>query len=160
MNYILSCWLGMEASICKMINSCNSHHISSYHTSLDHLVPVWFQLRHPHFAFSVFFFFFFSCTWTVKSHDFTVYETKKILFMHYLYTVHRSHNTIYIFKNYFATIFSVFNFSNNKFNPNRPLTSILMQHMVLLQSIALLTRCSVGNDSWKWCACLCAYLPE
>ena len=29
------------------------------------------------------------------------------------------HNTIYTFKNYFATMFSVF--SNNKFNPNKPL---------------------------------------
>ena len=29
-----------------------------------------------------------------------------------------SHSTIHTFKNYFATIFSVFNFSNNKFNPN------------------------------------------
>ena len=29
-----------------------------------------------------------------------------------------SHNTIHIFKNYFATIFSVFSFSNNKFNSN------------------------------------------
>ena len=27
---------------------------------------------------------------------------------------------IYTFKNYFATVFSVFSFSNNKFNPNTP----------------------------------------
>ena len=32
----------------------------------------------------------------------------------------RSHDTIYIFKNYFDTVFSVFSFSNNKFNPNKP----------------------------------------
>ena len=33
-----------------------------------------------------------------------------------------SHNTIYTFENYFATVFSVsvFNFSKNKFNPNTP----------------------------------------
>ena len=31
-----------------------------------------------------------------------------------------SHDTIHIFKNYFATMFSVFSFNNNKFNPNRP----------------------------------------
>ena len=43
--------------------------------------------------------------------------------MHCAYTVHilkniknGSHDTIYIFKNYFVTVFSVF--SNNKFNPN------------------------------------------
>ena len=29
-----------------------------------------------------------------------------------------SHGTIHTFKNYFATVFSVFSFSNNKFNPN------------------------------------------
>ena len=34
-----------------------------------------------------------------------------------------SHGTIYTFKNYFATVFSVFNFQlqQNKFYPNRPL---------------------------------------
>ena len=31
-----------------------------------------------------------------------------------------SHNTIHTFKNYFAIIFSVFSFNNNKFNPNEP----------------------------------------
>ena len=35
-------------------------------------------------------------------------------------TVHGSHDTIHTFKNYFATVFSVFSFSNNKFNSNRP----------------------------------------
>ena len=34
-----------------------------------------------------------------------------------------SHGTIHIFKNYFVTVISVFSFSNNKFNPNRPLNS-------------------------------------
>ena len=29
-----------------------------------------------------------------------------------------SHDTIHIFKNYFTIMFSVFSFSNNKFNPN------------------------------------------
>ena len=34
-----------------------------------------------------------------------------------------SHNTIYTFENYFATVFSVsvFNFSKNKLNPNTPI---------------------------------------
>ena len=31
-----------------------------------------------------------------------------------------SHGTIHTFKNYFATVFSVFSVSNNKFNPNGP----------------------------------------
>ena len=54
--------------------------------------------------------------------------TVNILFMHCADTVHilkniknRSHGTIYTFKNYFATVFSVFSFSNNKLNPNGPL---------------------------------------
>ena len=34
-----------------------------------------------------------------------------------------SHGTIHTFKNYFATVFSVFSFSNNKLNPNGPLMS-------------------------------------
>ena len=40
---------------------------------------------------------------------------------HCSHPVHGSHNTIHKFKNYFATVFSVFSFSNNKFNPNRPI---------------------------------------
>ena len=46
--------------------------------------------------------------------------------MYYNTTVHvfkniknESHDTIHTFKNYFAIVFSVFSFSNNKFNPNR-----------------------------------------
>ena len=31
-----------------------------------------------------------------------------------------SHGTIHTFKNYFATVFSVFSFSKNNFNPNGP----------------------------------------
>ena len=35
-----------------------------------------------------------------------------------------SHDTIYIFKNYFVTVFSIFNFQQNKLYPNRPLVSV------------------------------------
>ena len=56
------------------------------------------------------------------------YTEEKTLFMHcsctvyalFTCTVHRSHDIIHTFKNYFATVFSVFSFSNNKFNPNGP----------------------------------------
>ena len=41
-------------------------------------------------------------------------------------TVHRSHDTIHTFKNYFATVFSVFSFSNSKFNPNGPQVSFFL----------------------------------
>ena len=34
-----------------------------------------------------------------------------------------SHDTIHTFKNYFVTVFSVFSFSINKFNPNGPYIS-------------------------------------
>ena len=47
--------------------------------------------------------------------------------MNSAYTVHafkniknEFHSTIHTFKNYFTIVFSVFNFSNNKFNPNDP----------------------------------------
>ena len=57
-----------------------------------------------------------------------------LLFIHYSCTVYHysrtvhvlknikngSHGTIYVFKNYFATVLSVFSFSNNRLNPNGP----------------------------------------
>ena len=70
---------------------------------------------------------FFFYMWTITSHEFTVQEKKHCLctihtmFMYCLYTVHESHDTIHIFKNYFATVFSVFNFSKNKLYPNGPI---------------------------------------
>ena len=36
-------------------------------------------------------------------------QRTNLLFMYCLYTVHGSHDTIYIFKNYFVTVFLVFN---------------------------------------------------
>ena len=57
--------------------------------------------------------------------QFLLLWTVYTLFTHCAYTVHvlkniknGSHDTIYTFKYYFATMFSVFN--NNKFNPNTP----------------------------------------
>ena len=77
------------------------------------------------FAFSD---FFFPLWWTVTSHGFTVQGTKitvHTLFITVHSTVHAlknikngSHGTIHTLKNYFATVFSVFSFSNNNFNPN------------------------------------------
>ena len=76
----------------------------------------------PHLYFQTFFFFFFSA-WIVTSHKFIVQGTKNTvyaLFIHCSRTVHGSHDTIHIFKNYFATIFLVFNFNKNKLYPNGP----------------------------------------
>ena len=57
-----------------------------------------------------------------------LYRDKKSLFTYCSSTVHvfkniknRFHDTIYKFKYYFATVFSVFIFSKNKFNLNEPL---------------------------------------
>ena len=101
-----------------------------------HLVPVWIEsLRFSRFTFPAFHVSFFfpalvstfkdriHCSWTVRA-----------LFMHCSNTVHMGsttillkkikngfHSTIHTFKNYFATVFSVFSFSKNKFNLNEPL---------------------------------------
>ena len=65
--------------------------------------------------------------WTV--HPCTVHESHKLLFSNFFLIKNESHNTIYIFKNYFATVFSVsvFNFSKNKLNPNRPIVMPLFK---------------------------------
>ena len=90
------------------------------------IVCVWIQRfpLNPELHFSIFFFFLFPCTWTVISHRFTVYETK--ITIHVLFiTVHStvyalknikngSHGTIHTFKNYFATVLSVFSFQFQK----------------------------------------------
>ena len=99
-------------------------------------------------TFSSFFIFIFFCFYAFKEETkFTVYETNvtvHALFWYCLCTVHGthsyfiqknikngSHSTIYTFKNYFVTVFSVFNFSNNKFNPNGSLNAT---HALLLKS--------------------------
>ena len=59
-----------------------------------------------------------------------------VLFTYCAYTVHvlknienGSHDTIYTFKNYFATVFSVF--SNNKFNPNTPIKPVTLHDLIM-----------------------------
>ena len=80
--------------------------------------------------FSLFFFFFFFCSarnswlcqlWIV--HSCTIHGSHKLQFSITFFIKNGSHNTIYTFKIYFATVFSVsiFSFSKNKLNPNRPL---------------------------------------
>ena len=68
------------------------------------------------FTFSVFFFFF-SSAFVNFGRQFLLLWTVYTLFTHCAYTVHvlkniknRSHDTIYTFKYYFATVFSVFSF--------------------------------------------------
>ena len=82
--------------------------------------------------FLLFFFFFFSFT-RFRETKFTVHNyssTVHVLFMGPTATLfrkkikNRSHGTIYTYKNYFTTVFSVFSFSKNKFNSNWPSKSL------------------------------------
>ena len=86
---------------------------------LEHAFWVFKELSvhlDPCFKFSVCVFFFFfqrvlKVTRTIHAHGFIVQETKctvYALFIHCSCTVHGSHDTIHIFKNYFATVLSVF----------------------------------------------------
>ena len=82
------------------------------------------------FLFFFFFFFFFSSPQqltlsTVNSAYVTIYSPTNYTFQQLFFIKNGSHNIIYTFKNYFATVFSVsvFSFSKNKLNPNTSSTS-------------------------------------
>ena len=82
------------------------------------------------FIFFFFFFFFFSAAIV----DFVnceqcicaLFTVPQITLFNNFFIKNRSHSTIYTFKNYFATVFSVsvFSFSKNKLNPNTPYITI------------------------------------
>ena len=82
----------------------------------------------PRFFFLRFLFFFFFQA-SVVDQVFceqcfrTLFTDPQITFFNNFFIKNRFHNTIYTFKNYFATVFlvSVFSFSKNKLNPNRSL---------------------------------------
>ena len=99
-------------------------------------------LLNPVSRFSFLFFFFFFFAFTRLREQNLLFIKQILLFTHVLFhycshtihhcssTVHTlknikngSHGTIHTFKNYFLQCFqfSVFNFSNNKFNPNGPI---------------------------------------
>ena len=66
------------------------------------------------------------------------------------------HYTIHAFKNYFATVFlvSIFNFSKNKLNPNKPLICISLSALGLFvqglistsKSVVLTDQCFINID--------------
>ena len=66
-------------------------------------------------------------------------DTKNTVYTRFMYcscTVYGSHNTIHTFKNYyFTTVFSVFSFSNNKFNSNGPMRDYLNQGKIIIELI-------------------------
>ena len=89
-------------------------------------MPVWIGLiTHLHFEFHVSLFVFFfpahmNSNCTVHAHGFTVQETKCTVHRTYNHFIQKknikngSHGSIHTFKNYFATVFSVFGFLQNK----------------------------------------------
>ena len=109
----------------------SGHSMCYLHDLHSVLVPIWIQRFSLYLAvrlplFSFFFFFFFFTHFREGETKFTVYETNvtvHALFWYCLCTVHGthsyfiqknikngSHSTIYTFKNYFVTVFSVFSF--------------------------------------------------
>ena len=93
------------------------------------LVTVWFAMKPTStFLLHVFLFFFFFFQPTIV--DFVnceqcicvLFTVPQITLFSKFFIKNGSHNTIYTFKNYFTTVFSVsvFSFSKNKLNPNTP----------------------------------------
>ena len=82
---------------------------------------------HLRFLSFFFFFFFFSAAMVDRSSVNSAFvhcsrTSQTLLFINF-FIKNGSHSTIYTFKNYFATVFSVFSFQfqQNKFYPNGPL---------------------------------------
>ena len=92
-------------------------------------MTVCFELKPTStFLLHIFLFFFFFPSpqlltlSTVNSAYVYCSRSYKLHFLATFFIKNGSHNTIYTFKNYFATVFSisVFSFSKNKLNPNTP----------------------------------------
>ena len=97
----------------------------------DRLDPNYFCV-HVFWAtfFSFFFFFFFGSAAIIdfvncEQYIHALFTVPQITLFSKFFIKNGSHSTIYIFKNYFATVFSVsvFSFSKNKLNPNTPVVT-------------------------------------
>ena len=110
--------------------SRNKTHFS-FELPIVHLVPIWLLMKRPPStpasAFLFFFFFFLRehvyvalCFFSGYGALFTGFT---IFFFDKTFIKNRSHDTIHTFKNYFVTIFSVFNFQQNMQYPNTPYSS-------------------------------------
>ena len=95
-------------------------------------MPVWMCFQMCVFSF----FFFFSL-------KITVYE-QYIMFTYCIYTIHvfkniknGSHGIIYIFKNYFITVFSIFSFRKNKLYSNGSYITVFNIFVYLPRSISI-----------------------
>ena len=72
---------------------------------------VW-RFPKAHFAFQLFFFFL---SWNVW-----LFPNSQISLFSNFFIKNGSHGIIHTFKNYFATVFSIFSFQQNKWYPNTP----------------------------------------
>ena len=97
---------------------------------------------------SAFFFFYFftlkrycsSLLWTVavtfdrEQYIYALFMDPQITLFNNFFIKNGSHGTIYNFKNYFATVFSVFSFQfqQNKFYPNRPEITQMFHRFIYL----------------------------
>ena len=90
--------------------------------------------------FVLFFFFFGSSRtiwasqpWTVHREQCTdaLFMVPQIPLFSHFFIKNGSHDTIYTFKNYFATVFSasIFSFSKNKLNPNGSIVDFLLDYL-------------------------------
>ena len=79
------------------------------------------------FFLSAFSFFFSKPQLLTKCFRALFMDSQITLFNNFFFIKNGSHSTIYTFKNYFTTVFSVlvFKFSKNKLNPNRPYANAL-----------------------------------
>ena len=122
-------------------------------------VTVWFAMKPTStFLLHVFLFFFFQSAIV----DFVnceqcicvLFTVPQITLFSNFFIKNGSHNTIYPFKNYFVTVFSVsvFSFSKNKFNPNTPYIWVLKKSKLLSNKITkysriiwelLVTKCTI-----------------
>ena len=93
-------------------------------TTLKIGYPFGYRLSCVCVCLFVFFFFFFKRVlwlWCFSGGSRVLFTRPTNLFFFKTFIKNESHDTIHTFKNYFTIIFSVFSFSNNKFNSNGPI---------------------------------------
>ena len=123
-------------------NTCNFHNIFII-ISKKFMYMFGFNVCAFHVYTFPFFFFFFWCTCFIVSGDIEhcsrdpqpLYSEKNIK--------NGSYNTIHTFKNYFATVFSVFSFQQNKLYSNEP---YMCQAVTSFNLCSLLTSLFLPNN--------------
>ena len=85
-----------------------------------HKVLVWILMKRPEFGPAYFFFKHVSMAFMLFQGSHALFTGPTNLFFSKTFIKNGSHDTIYIFKNYFAIVFSIFSFYQNKWYPNTP----------------------------------------